>query len=122
MRKLSIWFWGVLALTGATIQVVTSLIWQHYAQPMTGFSSVGEYIYMVGQSGGEVCYLLCILHFLNVKKFLWCAMGFVIDLAVIDFVSIAIFNPFEVSISKTIGVVFAFIVLLIRLKSYDNRI
>lgn len=121
MRKLNIWFWGVLALTGAAIQIVTSLIWQHYPQAFNGHITLGEWIYMSGQGVGELCYLICILHFMNVKKALWCIMGFIVDLSIIDCISIIFFNPFELSISKTIGVIFAFIILLIRLYSYDKR-
>lgn len=108
--KLTVKFYGVLAAAGLAIQILTSFFWFNIPN-----KAIGEMVFMSGQAIGEVCYFIVMRYFFKPYLVLVAVMEFAIALLLVDLVSIFFLNPYEISLSKYAGFVFAFVILLYRL-------
>lgn len=125
-KELNLNFFGLLFSLGAILMVVSSAIWEslpqifiHADDPKNNVS-LGEWIYLWAQTLGVICFIACAVRLLRPIKFFWAVACFMMDLGILDLLSILFLNPFERHLSKSIGVMIAAMILLVRLKYYKK--
>lgn len=111
--KISLRGYGALFCIGLFIQITTSVTWMNIT-PI----STGETYFMLGQAIGELCYIFTCRRLFEKHGLFVAVTEFAIALILIDIFTILVLNPYEVSLSKYMGFVIAFIICLIRIKKY----
>ncbi len=113
MRKLAIQFYGLLACVGLSIQILTSVTWKNFSNVDFGYGW-----FMAGQAIGELLYFVALRRFFERYGFFVAVTEFAISLILVDLVTIIFLNPYEVSIPKYSGFLFALFILIVRAKKY----
>ncbi len=111
----TIFFFGVLFCLGLIIQIISSVWWTSFENV-----KVGESVFMIGQSIGELCYIFGCRRLFKGLGFFVAITEFAIALILVDLYTIIFLNPFEVHISKYSGFIIAVLVLIARFKSYQQ--
>lgn len=105
---------------GFIIQVITSWNYHSFPQPLNSYMTVGEWLLLMGQAVGELTYIIAGYWLVKQIIFFRIIIEGVIAVALVGIVGVCV-NPWEVSMSKYTGFIFAICVILIRTWKYSTQ-
>lgn len=119
LKRNDIIFFGISLMLGGLLQIYTSSVWLSYQDIKIGAEyNLGELIFMLGQTVGQLIWLIGARKVLKDFLLFSATADFFISLSIVDVLFISCLNPFEISLPKYLSFVVGAIVVLIRVINY----